>query len=387
MDCFDLHTRILVGGDALKETLAKADRVFIITDPFMLKSVNYLVNQLHEHAEHRIFSDIHPDSDIGIVTEGVGQILDFKPDTVVAFGGGSAIDAAKAIVYFSARQFSMQDTNFIAVPTTSGTGSEVSKFAVITDKEKSIKYPLIDDSLLPDFAALDAELTRTVPPSVTADTGMDVLTHAIEAFTCTKANDFTDAFAEKAIRLVHRHLLTTYREPDNMEARQAMHNASCMAGAAFSNAGLGLCHSMAHSFGGHIHMAHGRACALLLPFVMSFNAGCESALTPTATRYARMADELGLGSSSTRQSALNLIHLVRRMEQQMKMPQSLRQAGVDAKTFEEVLDSMAEAALQDRCMQTTPKPCTKDDIIDLYRQAFNHGSRPRTVNLNLDLKR
>lgn len=379
MDCFDLHTRILIGGDSLGQLLAQARRVFLITDPFMLKSIDYLLDRLGPDAEHDIFSDVRPDPDIDVVTAGVDRILAFRPDMVVAFGGGSSIDAAKAIVYFAARRFQMQDVRFVAVPTTSGTGSEVSKFAVITDREKSVKYPLIDDALLPGFAALDAELTRTVPPSVTADTGMDVLTHAIEAFTCTEANDFTDAFAEKAVRLVHRYLLTAYREPDNREARQAMHHASCMAGAAFSNAGLGLCHSMAHALGGHVHIPHGRACAILLPFVMSFNAGCETTLTPTASRYACMADELGLGSSSTRQSALNLIHLVRRMEQQMKMPQSIRQAGVDAAAFEDMLGPMAEAAMQDRCIGTTPRPCSREEIMQLYRQAYHHGSRPRAA--------
>ena len=164
------------------------------------------------------------------------------------------------------------------------------------------------------------------------------------------------ALAEKAVRLVHQHLLTAYANPDDLTARQAMHNASCLAGAAFSNAGLGLCHSMAHAMGAQAHIPHGRANAILLPYVMSYNAGCESTLTPTAERYAALAAQLGLGTSSIRQSALNLIHLVRRMESRMKMPMSIREAGLSESDFEAMLDNMTEAALADRCMGTTRYP-------------------------------
>ena len=249
-----------------------------------------------------------------MVTAGISVIMDFKPDAVIAFGGGSPIDAAKAIMYFASRQFDMKDCPFIAIPTTSGTGSEVSKFAVITDKDRGIKYPLIDDKLLPDYAVLDAELTQSVPQKVTADTGLDVLTHAIEAYVCNEANSFTDALAEKAVKLVYNNLLTAYREPGDLQARQAMHDASCMAGAAFSNAGLGLCHAMAHALGAQAHIPHGRANAILLPYVMSFNAGCETKLTETAGRYAELAELIGLKSSSVRQSAINLIRTVRQFE-------------------------------------------------------------------------
>lgn len=378
MDRFDLHTKILIGGDALGQMLGQMKRIFIVTDKFMHESgrVSYLTDQITTPgAEYRIFSDVTPDPDIDLVTAGVSHILDFRPDAVIALGGGSPIDAAKAIVYFAAQQFDLRDCPFIAIPTTSGTGSEVSKFAVITDRARGIKYPLIADSLLPDYAVLDAELTRSVPPGVTADTGIDVLTHAIEAYVCTEANTFTDALAEKAVKLVDKYLLTAYREPDNLEARQAMHNASCLAGAAFSNAGLGLCHSMAHALGAQAHIAHGRANAILLPYVMSFNAGCETTLTPTAGRYAELAALIGMGASSTRQSALNLIHMVRRLETQMKMPLSIKDAGISAADFDAMLDTLADAALADRCMATTPIPCSREDIVSLYRQAYTKSSR------------
>ena len=378
MDRFDFHTKILIGSAGLREMLKDFQRVFIVTDRFMKESgkTGYLTQYITAPgAEYRIFSDVTPDPDIDTVTAGVSMILDFKPDAVIALGGGSPIDAAKAIVYFAARQYDLRDCPFIAIPTTSGTGSEVSRFAVITDKAKGIKYPLIDDALLPDYAVLDAELTRSVPEKVTADTGMDVLTHAIESYVCTEANAFTQALSEKAVKLVDKYLLASYRNPDDLEARQGMHNASCLAGAAFSNAGLGICHSMAHALGAQAHIAHGKANAILLPYVMSYNAGCESTLTKTAGRYAELAALIGMGATSTRQSALNLIHMARRMNVRMKIPQSIKDAGVSRETFEKILGPMTEAALADRCTATNPERCTAEDIEAIYRQAFVKSSR------------
>lgn len=378
LDKFDLHTKIFIGSASFDKMLEQRRRVFIVTDKFMHESgrVSYLTDKIKaEGAKWEIFSDVTPDPDIETVTAGVAKILEFQPDTVIALGGGSPIDAAKAIVYFAAKQIDLRDCPFVAVPTTSGTGSEVSKFAVITDRARGIKYPLIDDTLLPDYAVLDAELTCSVPPKVTADTGLDVLTHAIEAFVCTEANAFTDALAEKSVKLVDHYLLLAYKEPDNREARQGMHNASCLAGAAFSNAGLGLCHSMAHAMGAQFHIPHGRANAILLPVVMSFNAGCETTLTPVATRYAELASLIGMGATSMRQSALNLIHMVRRLQQRMGVPQCIKDAGVSAEDFEAALNTMADAALADRCTATNPKPCTKEDIIELYRQAYSKSNR------------
>lgn len=378
LDKFDLHTKIFIGSASFDKMLEQRRRVFIVTDKFMHESgrVSYLTDKIKaEGAKWEIFSDVTPDPDIETVTAGVAKILEFQPDTVIALGGGSPIDAAKAIVYFAAKQIDLRDCPFVAVPTTSGTGNEVSKFAVITDRARGIKYPLIDDTLLPDYAVLDAELTCSVPPKVTADTGFDVLTHAIEAFVCTEANAFTDALAEKSVKLVDHYLLLAYKEPDNREARQGMHNASCLAGAAFSNAGLGLCHSMAHAMGAQFHIPHGRANAILLPVVMSFNAGCETTLTPVATRYAELASLIGMGATSMRQSALNLIHMVRRLQQRMGVPQCIKDAGVSAEDFEAALDTMADAALADRCTATNLKPCTKEDIIELYRQAYSKSNR------------
>lgn len=375
MDTFSLPTKIVLGGKGLDALLANVKRAFVVTDAFMMSSerVRYITDRLDRlRADYKVFSDVGADPDTEMVAAGMAILVDFHPEVVITFGGGSAIDAAKAIVYFASREGKMKDCPFIAVPTTSGTGSEVSKFAVITDRAKGIKYPLIDESLLPDYAVLDATLTTSVPPSVTADTGMDVFTHAVEAFACTEANAFSDAMAEKAIELVHTHLLTAYSEPDNLEARQGMHNASCLAGVAFSNAGLGLCHGMAHALGAQFHIPHGRANAILLPFVMGFNAGCwNGALTPTSKRYGELAAIIGQGTGSTRQSALNLIHQARRYNSRMKIPENIKAAGVDRDAFESMLTTMAEAALADRCTQTNPIPCSLDDIITLYRKAYD----------------
>ena len=372
MDTFHVKTKILIGG-GMDELAEKLRRVFIVTDKFMAESgrVAYVTDRLERAGgEYVIFSDVQADPDIGTVTRGVGMILDFQPDAVVAFGGGSAIDAAKAIVYFAARERDMRSCPFIAVPTTSGTGAEVSRFAVITDREKGLKYPLIDDSLLPDLAVLDAQLTTSVPPAVTADTGIDVFTHAVEAFVSTASNDFSDAAAEKAIKLVRSNLLTAYGSPGDLAARQKMHNASCLAGIAFSNSGLGLNHGMAHALGARFHIPHGRANGIMLPYVMSFNAGCAEKLTPTAKRYAQISRLLGLESSSIRQSALNLIRTARRYVEKLSIPATIQAAGVGPGEFEAEVRSMAEAAMADRCTATNPRTCTVDEIEQVFQKAF-----------------
>ena len=375
MNVFSSKTKIFVGAHDICSVFGKPERVFVVADKFMHKSgkVAYVTDQLDKcGAQYRIFSDVTPDPDISVVTQGVSEIMDFKPDAVVAFGGGSAIDAAKAVIFFANKACDLKDVPFIAIPTTSGTGSEVTKFSVISDNEKHVKYPLINDELLPDAAILDAELIRSVPPAVTADTGIDVLTHAIEAYVSKEANDFTDAMAEKACKLVYRHLLTAYREPDNLEARQGMHNASCIAGIAFSNASLGLNHGMAHAMGAKLHLPHGRANGILLPYVMSYNMGCSHTLTKTAERYAQLSEVLGMGAASTRQSALNLIRTVRRFCESMKIPASIAAAGIAEQDFSEIVEEMSQTALADRCTATNPEPATTESIREIYCKAY-HG--------------
>lgn len=374
MSVFFSPTKIFMGEHRLSEVLGESKRVFIVTDAFMAESgkIDYILNQLYRMgAEFRIFARVTPDPDISIVTKGVEELLEFQPDSVVAMGGGSPIDAAKAILFFADKLPQFQRCPFIAVPTTSGTGSETTRFSVISDKEKHMKYPLVDNALLPDAALLDAQLILSVPPSVTADTGIDVFTHAIEAYVSTAATDFSDALAEKAIKLVYANLLEAYTNPENLEARQGMHNASCLAGIAFSNASLGLNHGMAHALGAHTKLPHGRANAILLPYVMSYNAGCTlEKLTGAAHRYAEIARMIGMEATSTRQSALNLIHTVRRFVKKLYLPPTIEAAGITQEHFEQMLPTLAKNAMADSCTATNPSPCTEESIATIYRKAF-----------------
>lgn len=372
MDQFGVKTRIIM-GDGLGSLTGRMKKAFVVTDSFMAKSgkVEYVTTRLDQaKVAYQVFSEISAEPDIGVVTLGVGQMMEFDPDAVICLGGGAAIDAAKAIVFIAQKAGGRSGIFFVAIPTTSGTGSEVSRFAVITDKEKEVKYPLIDNSLLPDAAVLDAQLVVSAPPSVTADTGIDVFTHAVEAFVSTGRNDFTDACASKAIKLVNHHLMAAYKNPKDLKARQGMHNASCLAGIAFSNAGLGVNHGMAHALGAHFHIPHGRANGILLPYVMSFNAGCTENLTPTAKRYAQISRLLRLDTNNVRQSALNMIRTARRFIEQMNMPSTIAAAGVTKEQFEAELDAMAQAALADSCTATNPQPVTIDDIKLIYHKAF-----------------
>ncbi|NLV85946.1 MAG: iron-containing alcohol dehydrogenase [Clostridiales bacterium] len=370
---FYLPTRISMGKDCMPDILSGKSRVFIVTDRFMHETgrVSYITDKINEGASYEVFSEVTPDPDITQISKGVEKMLAFEPDLLVALGGGSPIDAAKAIMYFAAREKDFSALSFVVIPTTSGTGSEVSRFAVITDSEKGIKYPLVDDKLLPDTAVLDPSLVASLPPAVTADTGIDVLTHAVEAFVSNSRTDFSDAMAEKSIKLVYRYLLKAYKEPENLDYRQRMHNASCLAGAAFSNAGLGINHSLAHALGGKFHIPHGRANGILLPYVMSFNAGCTDKLTPTANRYAKISRLLDLETTSVRQSALNLIRTARRFIEALGMPSNIKDAGISQAEFEAALPEMAETALKDSCTSTNPEYVRLEDLIGIYQAAWS----------------
>ena len=372
MNTFILTTKILI-GDSLSEVLDSVEKAFIVTDRFMLESgkTDYVTSRLDKYGiQYDTFAEISSEPDIEVVTAGVAKYTDFGGDTVIALGGGAAIDAAKAIVYFASKASNSAKPRFLAVPTTSGSGSEVSRFAVITDSKTMVKYPLIDDMLLPDYAVLDAALVVSAPASVTADSGIDVLTHAIEAFVSKNGNDFSEAMAEKAIKLVKHNLLKAYKNPEDLNARQGMHNASCLAGIAFSNSGLGINHSLAHAMGAKFHIPHGRANGILLPYVMSFNAGCNNSLTDTAEKYARVARLLNLESSSIRQSALNMIRVVKKYIGQLNIPPAISSAGISREQFDEALDEMAEAALADRCTPTNPVDVSLEDIKGIYQRAF-----------------
>jgi acetaldehyde dehydrogenase/alcohol dehydrogenase len=271
-----------------------------------------------------------------------------------------------------------QKAQFVAIPTTSGTGSEVTSFAVITDKNANIKYPLADYELTPDVAIIDPQFVMTVPKTVTADTGMDVLTHAIEAYVSVMANDYTDGLAIKAIQLVFEYLPRAYRNGSDELAREKMHNASTIAGMAFANAFLGINHSLAHKLGAEFHIAHGRSNTILMPHVIRYNAAKPTKFTAfpkyehfiADKRYAEIARTLGLPARTTEEGVESLIQAVIRLAQELNIPMSIEANGVDKAEFESKVDYLAERAFEDQCTTANPKLPLVTELAEVYRQAF-----------------
>lgn len=371
---FEIKTKISFGIGALESLKDITNKkIFIITDPFMIesKTIDKILINL-EGNDCNIFSEIVPDPPIEIVVKGMEKIKDYSPDIIIALGGGSAIDAAKAIMDFSKQIFKINEIEFIAIPTTSGTGSEVTSFSVITDAQKGTKYPLVSADLIPNKAILDPELVKTVPNFITADTGMDVLTHAIEAYVSTDSNDFSDALAEKAIKLVHEYLIDAYKDGSNLEAREKMHNASCMAGLAFNQASLGLNHGIAHIVGAKFHIPHGRTNSILLPYVIEYNANISgynnASYSDTAKKYAQIAKMLGLESSNVRLGVKNLVNEIKKMQKSMNMPMKLTDCKVNKVDVENLLPEIAQLALKDGCTKTNPRIPNDSGIIDILKQ-------------------
>lgn len=374
MEDFKIKTSIYFGEGSLERlSHIGSKNVLIITDPFMVKSgtINKITDKLVS-ASVTVFSEIVPDPPIELVVKGIEELNKVNPEVIVALGGGSAIDAAKAIMDFSKNILSLKNIEFIAIPTTSGTGSEVTSFSVITDKEKGVKYPLVSEKLIPNIAILDPELVKTVPPAITADTGMDVITHGLEAYVSTKANDFTDALAEKSLMLAFKYLEKAYKDGSDMEAREKMHNASCLAGIAFNSASLGINHSIAHTLGGKFHVPHGRTNAMLLPYVIEYNANIvgydNKDYSLAAKKYHNIAKLLGLPSNNIRMGVKNLINLIKTMEKNMKMPLNLKECGVDTHKVAESLENIAESAFTDACTPTNPRIPTKEDIMRIVEK-------------------
>lgn len=334
-------------------------KVGIVTDNFMVTSgkTRYLINQM-PLASVSIFSDVQPDPSVEILQAGAAQFKTFKPDVIIALGGGSSLDAAKGIKVTLEEYFSDHTLELIAIPTTSGSGSEVTAYAIISDPQNGRKYPLIDDKLVPDYAILDPNLVLSVPRQVAVDTGMDVLTHALEALVSSGANDFSDALAEKAIALTWQYLPVVFRDEKNMQARSHMHNASCMAGMAFNSAGLGLVHGMAHAIGGMLHIPHGKINAMLLPLVIAFNARNA----PTAhTRYLQCAAIMGIQAATSEQTLNALINSIHNINRHFGIPATLQELGKDLSEFALLRQALINAALADGCTASNPcKPCAAD---------------------------
>ncbi len=385
--------------------MPNVSRAFIVTDPGMVKLgyVDIVTRYLRQrpnlvHVE--VFSAVEPDPSIDTVMKGAEAMAAFQPDVIIALGGGSAMDAAKGMWLFyehpDADFFGLKQkfldirkrvvkypklgekTQFVAIPTTSGTGSEVTSFSVITDKVNNIKYPLADYELTPDVAIIDPQFVMTVPKVITADTGMDVLTHAFEAYVSIMANDYTDGLAMKAIQLVFEYLPRAFRDGSDAVAREKMHNASTIAGMAFANAFLGINHSLAHKLGAEFHIAHGRSNTILMPHVIRYNATkpTKFAAFPkyenfiADQRYAEIARTLGLPARTTEEGVESLIQAVIKLAKELEIPMSIEANGVTKEAFEAKVDYLAERAFEDQCTTANPKLPLVTELAEIYREAF-----------------
>lgn len=381
MKSFEIKTKVYFGEQAL-DRLAEIpySRVLVITDPFIAQSsmMNLITDPLKKGGiEFHIFQDVVPDPPIEKISLGVKKMLEYRPDAIVAVGGGSAIDSSKSIREFALRINNYGEVGLIAVPTTSGTGSEVTSFAVVSDRAEQRKYPLVSESMTPDEAILDAELVKSVPPSITADTGMDVFTHALEASVSTDRNDFSNALAAKAIEICGVFLLRAYLDGTDTHARQKMHSASCLAGLAFNSASLGLNHGMAHQLGAAFHIPHGRANAMLLPHIIGFNSDInkhsksQKEYLPAVKKYANVAQILGLSSYNKIMTVRSLVNWVQFMLKEMDIPLSVSQLGtISREEYMAAVSGMAEAALADGCTKTNPRVPGKGDVIEIYKNLW-----------------
>ncbi|MEX0423664.1 iron-containing alcohol dehydrogenase [Providencia rettgeri] len=376
MNQFLIKPKVQFGANALDFiSQMSAHHAFIVTDKAMVKFglADEVTRRLTQSGTtFSIYDDVVPDPDISAIVNGM-KIMDMQyPDVVIALGGGSVIDAAKAVIYslwHTRKDVNRVKPQFIAIPTTSGTGSEVTSFSVI--KSQSEKLVLVDEFMLPDVAILDPVLVKSVPASITADTGMDVLCHALEAYVSRTASDFSDALAEKAVQLVFGHLIDCYRDGSNLVAREKMHNASCIAGMAFTNASLGITHSLAHALGGVFHIPHGRANALLMAQVVAFNADFEGRCdNEAAKRYASLAKNLNLPASTIREGVESLIMAINVLKDEMNMPKGIQATGINEFDFNARLGEMVGQALRDSCTPTNPRDVSKVQLEVLYRQSF-----------------
>ncbi len=341
MERFSCQTQVVSGAGSLSYLKELGiGRLFVVADPYFAENgTAQRIISLSGAAESRVFSKVAPDPTVELAAEGTAELKDFQPDTVVALGGGSAMDCAKAMVFFSGLQ-----VRFVAVPTTSGSGSEVTDFSILT--HKAVKHPLVDKKLLPHVAILDSELLKSLPKKLIADTGFDVLAHALEAYVGKNAGAFSDALAKEAFCTVFAQLPASYA--GNTEVRLGIHRAATMAGVAFNHGGLGLCHAMAHALGGAFHIPHGRLNAILLPAVVDCNAHI------CAPKYAQLARAAGLSGAADSVAVRNLKNGLVRLRRELGMPQTLKEAGVDPRGVWQMRDGLVKAVLADPCCETNP---------------------------------
>ena len=387
----------------LKDVMGKK-RAFIVTDNFLYMNgyTKCITDRLDEMGiTHTVFSNVQPDPTLANAQEGAKAMAAFQPDVIIALGGGSAMDAGKIMwVLYEHPEVDFQDmamrfmdirkrvytfpkmgekAYFIAVPTSSGTGSEVTPFAVITDQETGVKYPLADYALLPNMAIVDTDNMMSQPKGLTSASGVDVLTHALEAYASIMATDYTDGLALKAMKNVFDYLPRAYDNGSDVEARQKMADASCMAGMAFANAFLGVCHSMAHKLGAFHHLPHGVANALLIDMIVDFNAAecptkmgtfSQYAYPHTMERYAECARFCGFGGKTDEESVKNLTEKIRELKEKVGIKKTIKDYGVDEKYFLDTLDAMTEQAFDDQCTGANPRYPLMSEIKEMYLKAY-----------------
>lgn len=377
---FDIKTKIFFGDNAL-DRLKKLPykKVLVVTDPFVAKTgmISFITSRLSEGGiDFELFTDVVPDPPLEKITLGVGKMYEFEPEAIVAIGGGSAIDSAKAIKEVYSKSRNITGIPMIAIPTTSGTGSEVTSFAVVSDTERGVKIPLISDDMTPSEAILDVDLVKSVPANITANTGMDVLTHAIEAYVSVNNNEFSAALAEKAVEICGAFLLRSYLNNNDTHARKKMHVASCLAGLAFNSASLGLNHGIAHAIGAQFHIPHGKANAMLLPYIIEFNSDInkhsksKKEYLPSVRKYITLARILGLYNFNEITTVRALVSWIQFMNKEMEIESSISQCGIDKDEYFAAIDSMADKALADACTRTNPRVPTKEDVVKILKDLY-----------------
>ncbi len=337
---FSCSTRVITGTGAVSALGGfGAKKVLVVTDPYFMKNgTAERIARLAGGESFEVFDRVEPDPSVELAAQGTARVNSFQPDMIVALGGGSAMDCAKAMLYFSG-----SSARLVAVPTTSGSGSEVTDFAVLT--HDGVKHPLVDEKLRPWAAILDDQLLTALPPGLVADAGFDVLSHAMEALVAKNAGAVTDALAMAAFRDAFSALPASFA--GRQETRLQVHTAAAMAGMAFTQAGLGVCHAMAHSLGGQYHVPHGRLNAILLPVVLDCN-DCASG------KYAALARAAGLGGSADAMAVRNLKNGLIRLRRQLRLPETLSQAGVEPAQVWKDRKRIVEGALADPCCETNP---------------------------------
>lgn len=372
MEKIQIPTKVYSGNDSLNwlQTLS-GKKILMVCDSFLpgTDTLEKIKQKVSGKNEVTIFSDVKPDPPLENIMMGVEVFNQLKPNVIIGIGGGSSIDTGKAIRFFGEKINHYEIDEFIAIPTTSGTGSEVTNTSVVSDTKNHRKAPIIKDHLTPDVALLDPQLVMTAPKSVTAFSGLDVLTHALESLVAQDANTITDALAEKSIEVIFNHLIECYKNGQNEEARKVVHEASCSAGIAFNNAGLGICHSLAHQLGANFHLPHGLACAMLLPHVVLYNA---SKSDEALRKYAVAVKKTGLvsASMSDRIAVQRLAAAIKHLMIKLDCPQTLSAFGIDFKEANAKVEEVISAARADGTFPGNPVVPSDDDLRAIYKKVI-----------------